>query len=62
MTKDELLELGGGNLVQVANDGKTRAGQVGQYRAMASTGNAAVLINGKMAYIAPKRLSRYVRQ
>lgn len=61
MKKTDIEKLDGGTLVQVVRDGGVRSGQVGQFRCLVKTGNAAVIINGKMAYLPPERLERYVK-
>lgn len=61
MKKAEVEKMDGGTLVQVLKDGGIRSGQVGQFRCLIKSGNAAVLINGKMAYLPPERLERYVK-
>lgn len=52
--------LAGNTLLQVADDGKAHAGRVCAFRKLSRTGgSAAVVIDGKVRYVAIERLARY---
>lgn len=58
MKREEFDKVAPGTLLKVADDGKPRAGQIGQLRGRSKAGNGKLMIAGKVAAIPPERLER----
>lgn len=63
MNKQQIEALPGGTLVKIAKDGKAASGKVGAFKKLTpgAVPKAAVMIEGKIRYIAPERID-YAKQ